>query len=210
MILSKVGSFQNQYKVFTFKFVEFYIQRLLKNPYYKYKSTKIDESCFENFLIWCDEQYDLTSLGRDFLEKYVEYQFDYWYALVRKKITDKNYNSVRFSWIFGDKARQRWVKFQKDPKRISQYWLKIRQQRDIQFSDFVFQTNVKVLKIHPTDELERGRYLNTEAGLLWCIDNTDLFHPLSQCCAECIYQSNCKKLLVENYHHLSKVRNVNI
>ena len=164
-----------------------------------YKCNDADVSGFEAFC----EEFDTNIIGMDFIKSYLEYQFQSWFNTG----TDKDYSkTVRFNWMFGQKAIKRYRVF--DPKtnrkivqghikKLGIYKPKIAHKSDIP---------ELIIKIRTSEENFKREYYNTRRGFAWCIANTTLYNHRSSLCACCEFKNECKDILKEQYPRVFKKR----
>jgi len=57
-----------------------------------------------------------------------------------------------------------------------------------------------------TEELQKERFYNSTTGLLWCSENTTMYHPKSKLCVECEMQADCKEIQASQYPTIYKQR----
>lgn len=157
-----------------------------------YKCNDADTEAFEYFLT----QFDGRSVGEEFIRTFLNYQFQSWFNTG----SDRDYSrSVRFQWMFGKKAIERWRKF--DPEfnaRIVRGHVKklgiLRPQ--VRISSRISEL-INVLR--PVEENAKKEYFNTKRGLSWCVANTTLYHHRSSLCTRCDFKNECKTMLSEVY-----------
>lgn len=155
-----------------------------------YKCNNADTNCWDNFI-------DVFSsrIGEEFVRKFLEYGMQSWF----NKGCGKDYSrAVRFSWIFGKSAINRW------------------KMNDISTNVFITRSGLKkehkinlikkkttipqiVTSLRPIEEKFKSEYHNKKRGLLWCIANTTLYHHKSSKCVTCSFKKECKEILKNEY-----------
>lgn len=153
-----------------------------------YRCNDADVASFENFL----KEFGTNSIGENFLKKFLEYQFQSWFNTGM----EKDYShTVRFQWMFGTKAIQRWKKFTPD---FNTYLVRSHIKK---LGIYKTQTSATtkipelILRVRPAEEALKKEYFNTRRGYAWCIAGTTLYHHRSPLCARCNFKQDCKKLL---------------
>lgn len=134
-------------------------------------------------------------IGEEFVRKFAQYGIQSWF----NDGTDVDYSrSVRFNWIFGKSAIERWNKFDIATNvHITRIGLKTNNN----INTIKRKTSIPelVLSIRPVEEEFKEKYHNQNRGFVWCIANTTLYHHKSSLCVQCIYKTECKKLLKQEY-----------
>ena len=166
---------------------EHYYNQVYGNNYRVNKDAS--RSLIENFYKRLTKKgYNLMSIGKNFLEIFILFQFEYW----KEKETKRH---PTLNWFIGKKAIERFEAVEDWDNKI--YWILV---------------NLEQLKPYELpqepDNYEnelRKKYLNTEQGLLFCLKNTTLYNGCIWC-VMCKVKEECKLLLKENYPNLWKKR----
>jgi len=152
---------------------------------------------------WC-KYYDDKGvvIGEELVRKYIEYGLQSWF---NPDIQYTQRMNVRFSWIFGSAAIQRWNAL---PSSVRQFYVTSSLKKD-----YVIKRKVKskrltslLLRVRPIEEKFKHEYLNTKRGLLWCKANTTLYLHKSSACAICDYKDECKEMLKNNMPNVYRLR----
>lgn len=184
------------------KYYQYFYKKKYKNEKYEFKPSDKTIKQLDKYLISLKKNYNLQSLGENFLWNYFIFQFNYWegcdIASFSKRIVP--------SYIIGDKAIERWL------ERDQQYdWL---------FDKCEFISNyglskndLKIAKIHiykGNHEINiKLKYFNTTNGFDLCLTMTTLFNDKHLCCLECKFKKQCKEILKENYPKIYDKRGYN-
>lgn len=169
-------------KVFEHHFRQYY------DKYYRLNQGS-NEKLIDNFFKRLSKRgYHMTSIGEDFLNRWFRFHFEYWQDKeIKRKPT--------LNWFIGIKAINRF--FDVEDVELKNYWVNKN------------TSNLSSLATEEEDNLYeeslKQRYLNTDYGLIFCLENTSLY---SKClpCIRCKFKEECKKLLKENYPLLWKRR----
>jgi hypothetical protein len=175
-------------------------------PDYVYEPSEIDKKTIEGFLNRLDDKFGLASVGLGFMVNYFEAQFSYWLWRRENGQLKEGMKYVAISWVIGKKAWERYFEFMKD---FPQPFRDIRTKYEI-FATSHFRPPTydvgRFLKVYDFEEKEKKRFHNQRAGLVWCLDETDLFHHRSKLCAGCRFQKECKSYLKTNFPQIYKAR----
>lgn len=140
---------------------------------------------------------NVDSLGIDFLNKYLGFQFAYW---LDKDIKRRN---VSLSWIIGKKAIDRWEAIENIENAL--YWTNIRLLEkgvDMYEIKYLFDIESRVSYVESeVEDIERKRFYNEVRGLLNCLERTTLYIK-SSICFSCKFKLDCKKILRSEYPEL--------
>lgn len=162
---------------------------------------KFSYKCNDKDVLSFDYFYDYFSnngknyIGEEFVRKFLLYGIQSWF----NDGTERDYSrSVRFNWIFGKSAIERWKKYDIE---TNVYITRIGIKKDHKIN--VIRKHTEIPKIvgtlRQTEEKFKAEFHNTRRGLLWCIANTTLYFHKSSSCATCNYKNECKKLLKQEY-----------
>jgi len=154
-----------------------------------YKCNNSDTECWKYFMSV------YPSVGEDFVRKFVEYGIQSWF----NDGSEKDYSrQVRFSWVFGKSAINRWNKCSISTNvYITRACLKKKYNINVTKK----QTNISeiITSVRSVEEKFKSDYHNTKRGFLWCIANTTLYFHKSSKCATCVFKKECKELLKQEY-----------
>lgn len=151
----------------------------------------------EHFIQILQKQYSLSSIGPNFLFQYFTFQFQYYSTL---KMRWGKW--IMLPWIIGEKAFKRWEK----KKENWWYWCeKFLQEKNVKFDEIVHR-EINGVTLNQWEELEKGKYFNTDKGLVNCLNHTTLYNSHSLFCMRCQFRRKCKYLLQLNYSLLAKRR----
>ena len=155
-----------------------------------YTCNDADTICWNNFMDTFSDR-----IGEDFIRKFCEYGIQSWF----NDGTERDYSrSVRFTWIFGKSAIERWKKYDIE---TNVYITRIGIKKNHKINVIRKHTEIPkiVSALRKTEEKFKAEFHNTRRGLLWCIANTTLYFHKSSLCATCNYKNECKKLLKQEY-----------
>lgn len=186
---------------------KFYVIQITKNESYRFKINSVNEKQILNFIEVVNKFTNSTSLGKDYLKDYMEYQFNFWYKIERT--LDKN-KELQISWVIGNKAFKRWTDRTEKQKKATSYFIRKGLKTDIKIAK-VFDEHhseyVKLLNdINFSEENEKERFLNTTKGFINCQISTTLFNHKSKNCSVCRSSLDCKELLKNNMVKVYKAR----
>lgn len=123
---------------------------------------------------------DVRLKGEWFAWYYVAFQFSWWYDKVRMSRSNGKYPAT---WIFGDKAIERWV-FRNNSWK---YWT------DKFISDLDLSRPVLYAKAEIDEDSERKKFYNTDLGFLTC-QLSDLYNAKSPTCIACNNRNLCARI----------------
>lgn len=174
--------------------VDLFIE-ILESITKKKHNYRCNDSDVKAFQFFCDS-FDTNIIGMSFIKKYLEYQFQSWFNTGM----DKDYSrTVRFSWMFGQKAVKRWHVFspETNAKIVSGHIKKLgiyraKERRETKIPELI-------LKVRSVEEHFKREYHNTKRGFAWCIANTTLYNHKSSFCVRCTFKNDCKRVLKEQY-----------
>lgn len=178
------------------------IRNATKAPRWKYNPNKADFGSFRKFFEYYQERYRKAQMTDAFLIEYMNKQFEWMFY--RDEVTEHKLNSVRLTWFFGAKAIARWEAKLAEKQQSSHTKFK---KNGLALKAKSYKSEVDYTEVYDFEELEKSRFHNTEAGLIWCIENTNLFNQKSPFCENCIFASECKASLQLNYPAIYKLRN---
>lgn len=158
---------------------------------YKFNYTPKTLSTGEKFLTAVSKKIPLSILGPNYLQRYLAFQDEYWSGL---KLTYSD-GRVTFPYIFGITPLNRF--YSRDRNYDYQFDGKL----SLKEISSWFETEIIQLKQEYTNPL-RAMHLNTDKGLVFCIDHTTLYDSLDQSCIACKEKDTCKKLLATNYPNI--------
>lgn len=138
---------------------------------------------------------------KGFIKDFCEYGMQSWFN-PETPITNKL--RVRFSWVFSDKAIQRWDALNST--------IRNRCVRGCLKTEFKIEDRVKpklkkaYVGLRPVEERFKKEFYNTRRGLSWCVVNTTLFNHKSVLCTNCDFRTECKEILRQNYIKIYNIR----
>lgn len=156
----------------------------------KYVCNNADTACWNVFMDTFSD-----SIGENFIKKFLLYGIQSWF----NSGSEKDYShSVRFNWIFGKSAIERWNKCS---MQTNMHIVRTNLKKKYNISITNKQTNMPniVSSLRNVEERYKADYHNSRKGLLWCIANTTLFHHKSPLCITCDYKKECRELLKQEY-----------
>lgn len=188
---------------------EFYRQ-ITNKQYYEYEPSKNDVVTCKKFVGFLKRDFNLISIGYEFLINYFESGWEYWHE---KQNLKYGLGSVKLSWLIGKKAYDRWYKIKDQDRDWERFNRGVRKLYRINILTKLRQPKSEfykkaVVMLNDEEEVERKRFLNQEFGFDWCISSTSLHNPLSSVCQECIYAEDCKELLREKMPNTYKMRHI--
>ena len=177
------------------------IRKSLDRYDYKYKPNKSDFGSFRKFFEYYQTRYKKRQMSDAFLIEYMNKQFDW--MMYRNEVAEKKLNNVRLSWFFGAKAIERWEKHLSE--KVLFYSTQLHTE-GVALKGKTYEREIEFGELHGYEDLERGRFHNTDAGLFWCVDNTFLFHSKSAFCSECRFAAECRAISQENFPKIYEQR----
>lgn len=178
-----------------------YYKKVSKKDNFKLFMSDNRAKMIENFIQSFKSITKSKILQEEYLSKYFDYQFNYWYK------RDAKYGqgtSIQLEWIIGKKAIKRWEEvdkkyltwiISKNLKKDHKILIKKKQNKDY-----------IVTELNEVDELEKQRSFNTVKGFWNCLINTTLYNHKSIHCMECNKSSKCKDLLEKKHPLIFKKR----
>lgn len=166
------------------------LEQVTKRKNIRYKCNDADTLCWNNFMNTFSD-----NIGEDFIRKFCEYGIQSWF----NDGTEKDYShSVRFNWIFGKSAIDRW---NKNSISTNVFITRKGVKTKYKINSSKKHTDIPVIvnTLREYEERLKSRYHNKSRGLLWCIANTTLYFHKSRYCATCKYKNECKKILKQEY-----------
>lgn len=166
------------------------LQQVTKRRVVNYRCNNSDVSAWNYFTETFPDH-----IGEEFVLKFLEYGIQSWF----NSGTERDYSkSVRFSWIFGKPAINRW---KKNSIETNVHITRIGLKRDHKINTKTRRSELSkiVTSLRPVEENAKAEYHNTRRGFLWCISNTTLYFHKSSKCATCIHKKDCKELLKKEY-----------
>ena len=117
-------------------------------------------------------------LTQDFIWEYVSFQIAYWY-------NKKTNNKFAVSWVFGEKAIQRW---ENKPENYLYYTQLFLNKLGIERPVFYYKVNLRI-----KFEEMRALYFNTDKGFENCSINS-FYSNDSKYCEICDFKEICKQI----------------
>lgn len=174
----------------------FYYKKYNTNYSITPTTTKINNSFFQKI----DSKWNIHSLGINWLWRYLLFQFLYWEDCEIVSFNSK----INFSFIFGEKALQRWVN--RDQEFDFQLEIGRKLKYSISFLEFTSLVETNNEEKNSYNSPIRLRNLNTTTGFSDCLLFTTLYDPKDSSCIRCSFKRECKKLLELNYPEIYKSR----
>ena len=166
-----------------------------------YRCNNNDTAAWNKFCEYYSEK--KVPITEEFIRKFIEYGIHSWFNV---DIDYTQRQNVRFSWVFGTKAIQRWNAL---PANARQYYVSTQLKKDYNIKRKKAgspRLSALLTKVRPIEEKFKQEYLNTSRGLLWCTANTTLFLHKSPSCAVCEFKDECKANLKANMPNVYKLR----
>lgn len=187
---------------------ELFYRKVNNQPNYIYCPSERAENQIDKFLGILDKNYKLESIGDQFLVTYFIFQFAYWSELNIESYEKK----IMLTYIIGPKAFNRWkTRDTEYDYTINLFQVKKARITRAEALKSIESRNKKREDKLAYEDIERGRFKNTDRQFLHCIENTTLIHPRSIHCIVCKDKVDCKKLLEDRfpqiYHHRFKNKN---
>ncbi len=187
-----------QVRELVISFYEYFYSRVTGNNRYSFKPTNSEISMIDNFIKLMG-----GGIGKLYLFKYFSYQFYYWHD----KETRFGKGKVQLNWVIGKKAYERY-----DIKK-EEHWYSYSTDLGLKFGIYksdlipdVQKSDFNVVKLLPHEDIDRMLHLNTEEGLILCIDLTSMWHPKSKACSICINVDTCKLIMKDKYSMVYNLR----
>jgi hypothetical protein len=173
------------------------LQEVTKRPKFEYKCNDADTSCWDVFV----DEFG-KNIGEEFVRNFLLFGFQSWFNNSCARDYSK---SIRFSWVFGKAAIERWR-----ANGIGTNMYIVRKSGIKKIVSYKTANSVErrhiVNTIRPSEERIKGEFYNTKRGFAWCLTNTTLyFHKSVRCCG-CGFKDECKEALRLNYPLIYKVR----
>ncbi len=162
-----------------------------------YKCNKQDVASWKTFV----EEFN-DYIGEDFIRKFIEFGFQSWF---NDSVKDDKTYKIRFSWVFGKSAVQRWKKNNAEINNII-VQQNLKQNVKINLMNQRSDVPLAVTSLRSVEENFKSEFHNTKRGFLWCIANTTLYFHKSSYCVTCKFKDDCKKLLKQEYFKVFKTR----
>lgn len=170
--------------------IEELVRKAIKNQYWKYKIGNADFGSVRKFLLFFRKTYKKRFPSEEFLTEYLNKQFQFYFY--RDSVAEYKLNYVRMTWFFGEKSLKRWTDGMSTKGHSAHTNFK---KQDLHLKEIQQKSLYNLDKTYPFEEAEKKRFLNTDAGLIWCYENTTMFHSDSQVCDVCQHKTECKKLM---------------
>lgn len=173
------------------------LEQVTKTKKNNVRCNDADVASFETFMDTFGD-----NVGEEFIRKFTEYGMQSWF----NDGSERDYSkAVRFSWIFGKKAIERWNKCSIETNVfITRKGLKTRHKINVVRRES--SLSKLLVTVRPAEEKSKGLYLNTKRGLVWCVANTTLYFHKSSACAMCENKIDCKDILKREYPKVYKTR----
>lgn len=163
---------------------------------FHYQCDDRDVSAWDNFV-------ESRKVNEDIVRNVVEFGVQYYFC--SEYNTQRQKESIRFSWIFGKKPIERWLK---NDVKTNNYIIRktLKKQYKINTVKRNNQISKIVLSLRKIEEKYKAEFFNTKRGFQWCIANTSLYHHKSTYCLTCEFKQECKEILKRNYNNIYKLR----
>lgn len=178
---------------------KFYSKRY-GNSSYKFIPTDRADKSISKFLDKAHKRYKLETIGIKFLTRYFTFQFDRLNETIKiKRYAGKSEmgGKIQIYDIIGDRPLKLFI----NRNRSFDYKL----ERKSSFSGTLVVDH-NLTSTSTSEELEKKRFLNTDRGLINCLEKTTLFYHKSVNCMLCTHKNDCKKLLKTNYINIYNYR----
>lgn len=196
-------------KIATVKLYGFYIREVLMMEDFELDKDDLrqaDLTTLTKFVNKLDKQFGIQSVGITWLVNYFDRQFQYWVYVDSGGRMRYGLRALQLSWIIGDKAYKR---HDVDLRHFYSNNLTSEFRKKLKFSvlkEFFPKEKSPFTELSITEESEKERFYNTDAGLLWCIQETDMYHHKSKLCTLCINAEGCKRVLKHNFPKIYTIR----
>ena len=146
----------------------------------------------DNFCIWLKNQH----ASEHYLKTYLSKTFSY-------LLKENKQRAINPKVLFSKKMRQRYA------NQIIRLNFRSHELVNLDDKKEEYQmTADDLMFIDKSEETQKERFYNTEVGLLWCSENTTLWHPESHFCKACDFKEDCKQLQAEQYPTLYNKRSL--
>lgn len=165
----------------------------------------------EEFIKWTDRLNLIVPVNFKWLLSYLIWQIEFYQSDIQRKGRSwrgKGIATIKLHWLLSKEARKRYLSFLNNPKYTFLFegtkntFLTFYDVKSHFYSDFEDKT-----KLNQYEEKEKERFFNTEAGLLWCIEQTTLFNSNSKYCESCNFKTSCKEILRQRLTKINRQRN---
>jgi len=185
---------------------KYYYIAITKNEGYRFNMTDSRKKMMLDFIQDFKTHTNSTIIQEDYLRKFVEYQFNYWYA------QDTKYGKgtgIQPEWILGTKAWKRWLSRTEKQKAKTDFIIRKGLKKDVKLKKvkkYNKGAGKHFLNLNDAEEIEKELFYNTAKGFVNCMVNTTLYNHKSTKCAMCKYSTKCKKELRLTYPSVNKLR----
>lgn len=184
----------------------YYYKSVTKNESFRFKMTDSRKVMIEDFISTFKGESGTTFVQEDYLRKYMEYQFNYWYK------QDAKYGqgaSIQIEWIIGKKAWKRWESRTDKQKDKTDYIIRKGIKKDVEFKrtkKYNEGFGAMLVEVTPTEEIEKKAFFNTAKGYVNCIVNTTMYNHKSELCLKCKFRKKCKQELESQHPNVYSLR----
>jgi hypothetical protein len=172
---------------------EYFYRELTSYKHYTFNPSEREIKQIQNFILILHKkhQYNIFSLGINWMIDYFAFQFEYW-----SKLTTRFDGKIMLNWIVGKKAIERWEGRNKDHWKyfIEEFLSAKKIDKNNLINAFSRPAEGLYLQNRRVEDIERSRFYNTPRGLLNCIEKTTRFSQRSSFCITCNYKIDCKKI----------------
>ena len=171
---------------------DIFYSKILKESYSLDLSNDRNQKLIANFYIHLDDIVPDEAIGPNLLIDYFAFAFYYYGSLETKR-------KITFNWIIGPKMIKRFFEREKGWDYYVTNFLRENQINPDELRHKLLYGSkpieVDYLKVHPEEELEKGRCADTEARVYSCLNTTTLYNHRSHVCILCHQKQFCKQLL---------------
>lgn len=158
---------------------------------------------------WLEAVGGEVKVGPDLIRDYILWGFQSWF----NPSSPRDYSrSVRFSWVFGKRAVERWraLGSVETNKRVIRRGLSMaregREKRKRRAGIDTEERRRMWMTLRPVEERFKAQWHNTARGLDWCIANTSLYFDRSPWCVSCRFKEECKEVERREMRWVWKIR----
>lgn len=164
---------------------------------------KFHYQCNDRDVSSWNEFVESRKVNEDIIRNVVEFGVQYYFC--NEENTERQQDNIRFNWVFGKKAIERWSK---NDVRTNNYIIRKTLKKKYKINTVKRNNQISkiVLSLRKSEEKYKTEFFNTKRGFQWCIANTSLYHHKSTLCTTCDFKQECKELLRLNYKNIYKLR----
>lgn len=175
------------YKVVSQLFDHFY-NKIYRTQFHLDLEINNHRKVIDSFIKLLKKEYDLSSIGNNYLIEFFSFSFSYW-------STKKTKRKITLNWIIGKKTFKRWLERKEGTdhytsKFIKEYDIDVdRLRQELQAKPHLDQQQLST-----SEEVEKLRFQG-DARLYNCLQTTTLYNHRSINCLSCCNKTVCKTLL---------------